>query len=411
MFVEQSTVKIWRIRLAFIILCVVPTFCLCYFAALRQSEGYRQQIADKASKILGRQVQIEGMTHPQPGCLRLSGITVAGQSLSSVSVVNSKHEVRLAVGGFVLDQDAIPFVVGLVDRWLSEPVQFQKDYLIDIKNFAWQDSGLIENCEVRPLRIECVSAGSGRAIRFFFRDDDGENEIRVARVLKHGSRSDSVGKYVTEVQVNASEMLPVPLIFAALRQRGGRHWDFGDEAVFSGQIDISNVGGYWTAECSGTIDHVDLDATTSMLSSHLQGAAEITLNKFLWSRGRIENIDCVCVADRGEIEQVWIDRLVRILGCRVDEAYHHLSGSQARSFQRLGFGLVIDSEGLQLRALPERSGCLLESQGLPVILEPVQAATLDRLAWLLSGTRPPAVPGTDVTAWLLSVLPIPNGYR
>ncbi|MBT4158655.1 MAG: hypothetical protein HOD99_07435 [Planctomycetaceae bacterium] len=410
MFVEQSTVKIWRIRLAFIVLCVVPTCCLCYFAALRQSEGYRQQIADKASKILGRQVQVEGMTHPQPGCLKLTGIEVAGQSLSSVSVVNSKHEVRLAVGGFVLDQHAIPFVVGLVDRWLSEPIQFQKDYLIDIKDFAWQDSGSIENSEVRPLRVECVSAGSGRAIRFFFRDDD-KNEIRVARVLKHGSRNGSAEKHVTELQVNVSEAIPVSCIFAALRESGGRHWDFGDKAVFSGQIDISNAGGDWTAECSGTIDHVDLDATTSMLSSHLQGAAKITLNKFLWSRSRIENVDCVCVADRGEIEQVWIDRLVRILGCRIDEAYHHLSGSQARSFQRLGFGLVIDSEGLQLRALPGRSGCLLESQELPVILEPVQAATLDRLAWLLSGTRPPAVPGTDVTAWLLSVLPIPNAYR
>ena len=410
MFVEQSAVKIWRIRLGFIVLCVLPTLCLCYFAAVRQSAGYRQQIADKASKILGRQVQVQGMTYPQPGCLKLSGITVAGQSLSNVSVVISKHEVRLAVDGFVLDQDVIPFVVGLIERWLSEPHLFHKDYLIDIENFAWQDFGSIENSGVRPLRIECVSAGSGRAIRFFFRDND-KNQIRVARLLKHGPRSDSVEKYVTEVQVNTSETLPVPLIFAVLRESGGRHWDFGDRALFAGQINISNVSGYWTAECSGTINHIDLDSTTSLLSSHLQGAAEITLNKLMWSQSRIKNVDCVCVADRGEIEQVWIERLVRILGCRVDEAYHHLSGSQARSFQRLGFGLVIDSGGLQLRALPGRSGCLLESQGLPVILEPIQAATLDRVAWLLSGTRPPAVPGTEITAWLLSVLPIPNAYR
>ena len=101
----------------------------------------------------------------------------------------------------------------------------------------------------------------------------------------------------------------------------------------------------------------------------------------------------VCVADRGEVEQVWIDRLVTLLGCRVEDAYHQLSGSQVRSFQRLGFGLVIDSGGLQLRALPGRSGCLLESQGLPVILEPTGTATLDRLAWLLSGTTPAAVRG------------------
>ena len=64
-----------------------------------------------------------------------------------------------------------------------------------------------------------------------------------------------------------------------------------------------------------------------------------------------------------------------------------------------------------MRALPGRSGCLLESQGMPVILEPTETATLDRLAWLLSGTTPAAVPGTDVTAWLLSVLPKTRALR
>ena len=410
MFVEQSTVKIWRIRFVFIVLCVVPTLCLCYFAAARQSAGYRQQIADKASKILGKQVQIEDLTHPRPGCLELSGITVAGQSLPSMSVVIAKHEVRLAVDGFLFNEGVVPFVVGLIERWLAEPVQFDKDCLIDIQNFAWEGFGSSGNSRVRPLRIECVSAGSGRAIRFFFRDSD-KNEIRVARLLKDGLRSDVGEEYVTEIQVNTSEALPVPFIFAALRKSGGMHWDLGDQAVFSGEIDVSNVEGYWTAECSGRIKQVDLAVTTALLSAHLQGVAEITLNNFLWSQSRIKNVDCECIADRGEIEQVWIDRLVRILGCRVDEAYHHLSGSHARSFQRLGFGLVIDSGGLQLRALPGRLGSLLESQGLPVILEPLQMVTLDRLAWLLSGTRPPAVPGTDVTAWLLSVLPIPNAFR
>ena len=137
----------------------------------------------------------------------------------------------------------------------------------------------------------------------------------------------------------------------------------------------------------------------------MQGDAEIKLNRFVWSDQRIALCDCVCVADQGEIEQVWIDRLVTILGCRVEDAYHQLSGSRVRSFERLGFGLVVDSKGLHLSALPGRSGCLLESRGSPVILEPTQTATLDRVAWLLSGTTPAAVPETDITGWLLSVLP------
>jgi len=53
----------------------------------------------------------------------------------------------------------------------------------------------------------------------------------------------------------------------------------------------------------------------------------------------------------------------------------------------------------------------MESQGIPLVFEPPAAVTLDRLAWLLSGTRVAAVPGTPVSAWLLSVLPLPQTNR
>jgi len=404
MFVEQSTVKLWRVRSAFILLCVVPTLCLAYWAGTRQSETHREHIADKASRLLGRRVYIESMTYPQPGCLMLSDVTVAGQSFSSVSVVTSESEVRVAVDSFVPTGDTAEFVVGLVRRWLSEPVQFNKNYVIDIKRFSWHSSNSAEGKDVWPLRIECVSAGSGRAIRFFKRDGS-QDEIRIVRTSDHKKSGEHPKGDVTEVEVNASDPIPVPLITAVLSECGSSQWRFGDKATFTGQVHISNRDDDWTAECVGRFKQIDLGATTSLLPSHIQGVGEIILNRFVWSQRRMELCDCVCVADRGEVEQVWIDRLVTLLGCRVEDAYHQLSGSQVRSFQRLGFGLVIDSGGMRLRALPGRSGCLLESQGLPVILEPTETATLDRLAWLLSGTTPAAVPGTDVTAWLLSVLP------
>jgi hypothetical protein len=340
------------------------------------------------------------MTYPQLGCLMLSEVTVAGQPFSDVSVVTSGNEVRLTVDSFVPGGDTAACVVGLVKRWLSEPVQFHKNYLIDIEKFSWHTTNSDEEENMWPLRIECVSAGSGRAIRFFKRGSN-QDEIRIVRTVN----SQETGGHVTEVDVNAADPIPVPLMNSVLSECGSPQWPLGEKATFTGQVHISNGGGDWTSECVGRIRQIDLGTTTSLLPSHIQGDGEITLNRFVWSHERIELCDCVCVAERGEIEQVWIDRLVTILGCRVEDAYHQLSGSRVRAFQRLGFGLVVDSKGLQLRALPGRSGCLLESQGLPIILEPTEMATLDRLAWLLSGTTPPAVPGTDITAWLLSVLP------
>ena len=404
MFVEQSAVKIWRVRVAFILLCIAPTLCLSYWAVIRQSGAHREHIADKASRLLGRRVHIESMTYPQLGCLKLSEVTVAGQPFSDVSVVTSENEVRLTVDRFVPSEDTSAFVVGLVRRWLSEPVQFNKNYLIDIEKFSWDKTNSNEEEDMWPLRIECVSAGSGRAIRFF-KSDSSQDEIRIVRMVDSREAGGHVKRHVTEVEVNAADPIPVPLINAALSECGSPQWPLGERATFTGHAHISNEGGDWTAECVGRIRQIDLATMTSLLPSHIQGAGEITLNRFVWSHERMELCDCVCVAERGEIEQVWIDRLVTILGCRVEDAYHQLSGSSVRTFQRLGFGLVVDSKGLQLHALPGRSGCLLESQGLPVILEPTEPATLDRLAWLLSGTTPPAVPGTDITAWLLSVLP------
>ncbi len=404
MFVEQSTVKLWRVRSAFILLCVVPTLCLSYWAGVRQSEVHREHIADKASRLLGMRVSIESMTYPQPGCLTLTDVTVAGQSFSGVSVVTSGNEVRVAVDDFVPSEETAVCVVGLVSRWLSEPVQFNKNYVIDVNSFSWQSSDSAEDKDVWPLRVECVSAGSGRAIRFFNRDST-QDEIRIVRTSNLNESGEHPKGDVNEVEVNASGPIPVPFINAVLSECGSSQWQFGEKATFTGQVHILNKDDDWTAECVGRLKQIDLAAMTSLLPSRLQGDGEITLNRFVWSQNRMELCDCVCVADRGEVEQVWIDRLVTLMGCRVEDAYHQLSGSQVRSFQRLGFGLVIDSGGLRLRALPGRSGCLLESQGLPVILEPTGTATLDRLAWLLSGTTPPAVPGTDVTAWLLSVLP------
>ena len=324
MFVEQSAVKIWRVRSAFILLCIAPTLCLSYWAVVRQSGAHREHIADKASRLLGRRVHIESMTYPQLGCLMLSEVTVAGQPFSDVSVVTSGNEVRLTVDSFVPGGDTAACVVGLVKRWLSEPVQFHKNYLIDIEKFSWHTTNSDEEENMWPLRIECVSAGSGRAIRFFKRGSN-QDEIRIVRTVN----SQENGGHVTEVDVNAADPIPVPLMNSVLSECGSPQWPLGEKATFTGQVHISNGGG----------------------------------------------------------------------------DYHQLSGSSVRTFQRLGFGLVVDSKGLQLRALPGRSGCLLESQGLPIILEPTETATLDRLAWLLSGTTPPAVPGTDITAWLLSVLP------
>ena len=63
-------------------------------------------------------MRIESLTHPQPGCLKLSGVTIAEQSFGDVFVVTSKDEVRVTVGSLVSGEDTARLIVGLVKRCL-----------------------------------------------------------------------------------------------------------------------------------------------------------------------------------------------------------------------------------------------------------------------------------------------------
>ena len=70
---------------------------------------------------------IESFHSPSTGCLKLSGVTIAEQSFDDVFVVTSKDEVRVTVDSLVSGEDTARLIVGLVKRWLAEPVQFNKN--------------------------------------------------------------------------------------------------------------------------------------------------------------------------------------------------------------------------------------------------------------------------------------------
>jgi hypothetical protein len=117
MFVEQSETRLRRVRIGFVLLCLVPTVGLVAWAFQRHSTAHRETMAAEVTRLLSTEVAFESLRHLQPGCLRLSGVRLGGASLGTVGVETTPTEVRL-----LLDQcECSPAFAGqlatLARRW------------------------------------------------------------------------------------------------------------------------------------------------------------------------------------------------------------------------------------------------------------------------------------------------------
>ena len=407
MFVEQSIARLWRVRTAFLLVCLLPAMGLVTWAVMRSSASHCVAVANAASKLLGMTVTIDNLTHPQPGSLRLSGVEIGGIKFASVEVETTLAEVRLRLGAAVCSPQTVPLLVALARRWLNEPARFDRNCVLDIGRLSWGHG--VSNELDRPLRVECVAAGSGRAVRIFH-PGKPVDELKIVRTHAQTSEMPPTNGQI-EVRAKLSAAVPAAVVTAACSESTLGHWHLGQHALVEGQLRASLVRGHWSGEATGKIMQVDLAQTTASLPNRLEGMASIEVEELIWASDRLSAIDLICTAARGGVDQAWLDGLVSIMGCRAAVAFRDPLNAGFRDFERLNCRVTIDTSGVRLRAMPQQVGCLVESQGLPLIREPVGSASLDRLAWLLSGTAPPAVPGTPTTAWLLSVLPLPRASR
>ena len=406
MFVEQSAARLWRVRLGFLLLCLVPVAGLAAWALHWHSVAHRQETAAVATRLLGTEVSFESLSHPQPGTLRLEGVRLAGTSLGTVEVEAIPTEVRLRLDRCDIQPGFVRQLATLANRWLTEPALFPRNSVIDITGLSWTTAAG-EGEAVWPLRVECVTAGGVRAVRIVS-PTRAANEIRIVRTVEP-TATRSQNRW--EVHATLTDPLPAAAIIAGLGRSPLAGWQLGPEAAVTGTLQAAATSDGWAGQASGRVAGVELGAVTAKLPYQARGAASIDVASLIWAESRVSAADLMLVSPRGTLAQEWLDGLVSMVGCRAAPATVAREPTAMREFEQLALRLEVDGGGARLRAEPQRAGCLVESQGLPLVFEPPAAVTLDRLAWLLSGTRAAAVPGTPVSAWLLSVLPLPQRSR
>ena len=406
MFVEQSEARLRRVRIGFVLLCLVPTVGLVVWAFQRHSSAHRETMAAEVTRLLSTEVAFESLRHLQPGCLRLSGVRLGGASLGTVGVETTPTEVRLLLDRCECSPAFAGQLATLARRWLTEPARFPQNCVIDIAGMAWKTT-TGEVVTVQPLRVECVANAGDRAVRIIS-PERTTDEMRIVRTAEPDTTLD---RSHWEVDVTLTEPMPMAVILAVLGQSPLAGWQLGPEAVVTGTMQTKVTADGWAGQASGRVVGVDLGEVTATLPYRAEGLATLEVAGLIWTNNRVSAAEFSMVSPRGTLAQEWLDGLISIIGCRAAPAAMAKGDAELREFEQFALRVAVDGSGARLQAESHRAGCLMESQGIPLVFEPPAAVTLDRLAWLLSGTRVAAVPGTPVSAWLLSVLPLPQTNR
>lgn len=408
MFIERSAAKIRLVRMLFVLLAVLPCAGLAGWAVYRRSATFRDGLAREVEQLLGVAVAIDDVRHLRPGGLRCGRVRFrsADQAVElivrDVEVESSTDELRLRLPELVCSPEGAGLLAGIARAWLTEPMRFTRNWVIEIGGLAWSvgDQPAAARRRSREVRVECVAAGGSRAVRIVRSAGPGEaaDEIRV--VVGDPSHSEAG---MAELHAAVGDPLPWSIVRPLVGSGAAGRLSFGADAVISGSCTAIASAGGWSGQGSGRIDMIDIGSIGGMY--RLAGTATLDIERMEWSDDRLVRLEAAAVAGRGRVDQALLETLVGVGGCRRGPAHRSLSGETLRPFDEVDCRLVVDGAGMRVRAAPGREGALIRWQGLSLVDEPAAIVPLDRLAWLISPVPGPSIPAVPGAAWLMTVMP------
>jgi len=434
MFIERSSARIRLARTLFVLLGILPCAGLCVWAAVRHSRFHRESLERRCEQVIGLPLRIGSVEYVRPNAMRLrdcrlsspSGAVVMASPMIEVESLAS--ELRVSLGRLDCTPELARVLSGLAGQWLRQPARFAVDCVVDVDDFSWRrrqpadpdsgppgDAASASSPRARPLHVECVAANGSRAIRVR-RRTDGDAAGDEVRVVSGRSTEAEAGPQATQsgaaqpwesihegrLEVHGTIVEPLPIaMFEPLVGLEAGTVPLGEEASITGTITAVLDGGRSSGSAQGRIDRIDLAAASLHLPHRGAGEALMAIDRLEWNQGKITACECQCSVSRGRLSQRLLDACVTVLGCRPGPAYRSLARENVRSFDDVSAVVRIDSAGIDLRASPGRAGSLAKIQGLSILDEPLAAAPLDRMAWLLSPPGTVAVPASKATVWLL----------
>lgn len=405
MFVAHHSGRTRLARRAFLLVGLLPAVLLAGFGAWRHAPVHRRSVERSLEAVLGVGLSAARVVHPRPGVVRLEDVVAraGGEVVATIARVEfetSAGEVRLRASGAEASPRAASLAARLGRDWLGEPHRFRRNVVVECEG-VWQAAGDGVGTGADPrfaLRGECVAAGNGRAIRVRSLAD-GDDALVVQ----------AFGATETEparIEIQSSLARPVALgLVAAVLDRPWLVDRLGAGATVAGRCGLVVEGGMLRGSIAGSLDGVDLAACTRSLPLAAEGRARVEVASATLAGGRLVAADASVSGGAGVVDRAALDVLLGVIGARPGPAWGGAGAPRRVPYDALEARITLDVAGLRFGAASPHG--LIAVGGRALLEPPLQPLPVDRLAWALSPGATRAVPATEASAWILSVLPLP----
>lgn len=384
-------------RMAFVVLCTVPTFVtLCwmlYFHRPWQEQDWRRAL----ESALHVRIEVAHISAPRPGERTIESVRLATlqgrEPLAEVEELNIAATDSLAMASATVHWDRLATLVQTGEVWLAgegfQPARWKIARLTLVNS-----SGM--TCHLRDLRCEAKRGLKG--VRQWM--VEAKHDGKPVRLLVERDLS---GNFHTTIDAQQAA-LPAWLL---ARIPGGSRWD---EAMFTGTIRLHRDGSQGTGELRGEVAGIDMRRW--LASDALQTIATLHLARLTWKDNRIETVQGTLDAANGQISHNLLTLLEEKFRCRVALDPSQRNQDEFQPFDKLSCQFQLNTEGLTITGRyawgETEKGCVMTTAGQPLVSIPtIPTLPLAQLVQLVIRHDPYWLPANREATDMAEKLPLP----
>jgi hypothetical protein len=357
------------LRVAFFLLCLLPTAGVLGWGLYRALPLTKQRLAHQLDQQLGLHAQIGRLSRPRPGQLTLEDVTLHDQESRRALIQFDHLEAQATDQGWRL---TVPEAT-VPQSALSELWQLIKQRLLREDDLAAQVAQLTIRRlslahETQPLLLHDVHWARGRLpqvqqSRLFF-GLPGSSPAEGVKIELWRDRT--TAEPVTRVLLDTGETaLPVSLLATWL----GHDWPTA--ARFRGRLPVTSGREGWRAEFVGQLTDLNLrDLSPDWIPHALQGEVTVNVNHSAFDAHGLQSIDGWLNVTQLTAPRPLVEALIQLKLFAPGPVYSRAIEHDVLAVPQLGVSFSLGEMGLVCKGVPDEAGLPIaaSSPAGPVLL-------------------------------------------
>ena len=418
MFQLNDRIRRWLCRAIFIVCCLLLTLTVGAWSLAPRLGFYHVLHQQRLARELAADVRLGRAEQPRPGVMRWTKLELLSDEQADwLATIDSLELDRRAE--FTILRIERPRVsrAGLAWLWSLATEQLRRTASKErgIWRLEIRGAQLIDEEETSELGdvvgdFEFQASGSQLTLRF---DDEDRSEADRMHLRLVRNRQTTPATSGVELRTGATP-LPCSLLGLWLKHLGV----LGPAAEFRGQLWAIRSGDRWEVELAGQLLGVELRRLVGTVNSdlHLQGTADVALDRARWREGRMAAISGLVEAGPGTVNRGLVLAASEGLRWRVRRSLYEGEPTDLIPYERLAAGFALDESGLltEGRCAGSLDGILLQDALGPLLAHSEQGAERVPVAHLVRTLAPSqdvALPANREAQTLWQVLPAPSHGR